>query len=142
MSTLATEQMVKFIYGFDLASDITLDTVKELLVSGGVYGLENLQEAAGEALSKLLSKENVFELLDFVKEHRAEGAINVCAEFAAKHFKKQYLLKRGHIAKNPEIAAKIVEIEIQDDTKMQMGSNYQTVRCYDSMDGVRYDSKL
>lgn len=130
MSTLATEQMVKFIYGFDLASDLTLDIVKELLVSGGVYGLENLQEAAGEALSKLLTKENVFELLDLVKEYRTEGAINVCAEFAAKNFKKQNLYKSGHIAKNPEIAAKIVEIEIQDDTEM------------DSMDEIRYDSNL
>ena len=134
MSSLATEQMVRFIYGFDLP----LDIVKELLVYGGVYGLENLQETAGEALKELLTEENVFDLLNFVKMHRAEGAINVCAEFAAKNFKKQYLLKSGHIAKNPEIAAKVLEIE--DDSKID--SYYQTVICYDSMDGVRYDSYL
>ena len=138
MSTQATEQMVRFIYGFDLATDLPLYILKELLVSGGMYGLEKLQEAAGEALKELLTEENVFELLNFVKMHRTEGAINVCAEFAAKNFKKQYLLKSGHIAKNPEIAAKVLEIE--DDSKID--SYYQTVICYDSMDGVRYDSYL
>ena len=70
-----------------------------------------------------------------MKEHRVEGAINVCAEFAAKHFEKKYLLKSGHIAKNTEIAAKILEVE--DDPKEDSYS--QTVMCCDSMDGVRYD---
>ena len=95
------------------------------------------QEAAGEALRTLLTKENVFELLDFVKRERAEGALNICAEFAARNFDKRFLLKNGHIARNTEISAKILEIEDDESSTAKFDSDSQIVLCYDSINGVR-----
>ena len=61
MSSEAVEQLVKFIYGFDIDIDLSFcqsddDVLKELLIHGGVYGLDCLQKAAEKRLGEHLWK--------------------------------------------------------------------------------------
>ena len=85
LTTKATEQFVKFIYGFDIKWCGRNEVLKELLVYGGVYGLGCLQEAAESVLKNRLSSRNVIEFLEFAKEQRLERAVCLCVEFAARN---------------------------------------------------------
>ena len=49
LSHQASEQFVKFLYGFDLDLNFDLDIVTELVFYAGVCGLDDLQKAAASA---------------------------------------------------------------------------------------------
>ena len=84
ISTEATEQLVKFLYGFETDKTLSLPTVKELIVYAGVCGLKNLEEALEDNLKTLLTKENAFDLMKFSKEERSEGAFEVCLYYVLR----------------------------------------------------------
>ena len=110
LTTKATEQFVKFIYGFDIKWCGRNEVLKELLVYGGVYGLGCLQEAAESVLKNRLSSRNVIEFLEFAKEQRLERAVCLCVEFAARNRDKMKLSKET-FKKYPEIAVEILQQE-------------------------------
>ena len=113
LSTEASNQLIKFLYGFELEAETSLEAVKELIYYGGVCGVESLRDAAGEILKKHLNKENVFEVLKYCKENEAKVAIKRCSETIIETFPKKYLLENGHIEEHPEIAIEILRKELE-----------------------------
>ena len=83
MSTKATEQFVKFLYGFELEADLDIDIVLELMKYGGMYLVDSLQKAAGKKLDVHISKDNVFELLKFFCQENIEIGKDFCYEFVS-----------------------------------------------------------
>ena len=53
MTTKATEQFIKFLYGFKLADDLDIDIIKELMEYGQMYLIDSLQKASGKKLDVL-----------------------------------------------------------------------------------------
>ena len=117
LSTPAAELFIRFLYGFELELDILgdgdIDTCKDLLAYGGMCGLTCLQDAVGAILWNRLSRDNVFELLDFAKQNNAEAAVKTSIEFAVKFFSKRSLLEKGHLARHPDIAVRLCEQQVQ-----------------------------
>ena len=90
MTTKATEQFVKFLYGFELAEDLTIDIVKELMEYGQMYLVDSLQKAAGKRLDVLVSKDNVFELLNFFSNKKNNIGMDFCIGFVIKYMIPKY----------------------------------------------------
>ena len=117
MSAKAVEQLVKFVYGFDIDIDLRSfvgdnddwKALKELLIYGGVYGLDGLQKAAEKHLSNHLIYVNVIQFLEFAKEQKLYGTIKVCTEFAARHNNQIIDLSKDTLMRHPEIAIEMVE---------------------------------
>ena len=95
--------------------EIDIDIYKDLIAYGGVCGLTCLQDAVGVTLKKFLSKNNVFDILVFAKQHNAEVAVKNCIDYAVKNFSQTSLLENGHLARHPDIAVRICERQIEND---------------------------
>ena len=123
LSKKAAELFIRFLYGFELDEDRDVDIVDEsdtdtyldLIAYGGVCGLMCLQDAVGVTLKKFLSKNNVFDILVFAKQHNAEVAVKNCIEYAVKNFSQTSLLENGHLVRHPDIAVRICERQIEND---------------------------
>ena len=123
LSKKAAEKFIRFLYGFELEEDrdihivdeIDIDIYKDLIAYGGVCGLRCLQDAAGETLGKYLSRNNVFELLVFAKQHNAEAALKICIDFVVENFSQTSLVENGHLARHPDIAVRICERQVEND---------------------------
>ena len=118
LSTPAAELFIRFLYGFeldelDIGGDGDIDTCKDLLAYGGMCGLTCLQDAVGAILWNRLSRDNVFDLLDFAKQNNAEAAVKTSIEYAVKFFSKRSLLEKGHLARHPDIAVRLCEQQVQ-----------------------------
>ena len=140
MTTKATEQFVKFLYGFELAEDLTIDIVKELMEYGQMYLVDSLQKAAGKKLDVLVSKDNVFELLNFFSEKKIAIGMDFCIELVSRNFEKEFLFKNGHFKQYPELCQKILELEVvQKIAKNPMRGDADSMRmaCYDTFLGER-----
>ena len=92
-----------------------IDTYKDLIAYGGVCGMRCLQDAVGEILGKYLSRNNVFELLVFVKQNNAESALKSCIDFVVENFSQRSLVENGHLARHPDIAVRICERQVEND---------------------------
>ena len=106
----AVSAFVKFFYGYELDVFAELSIVKELIMMGGMYGMESLQEAAVDIMKLLLTEDNAIEMLEFSKVQQCEIAISFCAEFTADHFDKKQLYDDGMIKEHPEIAFHLLDI--------------------------------
>ena len=99
MTTKATEQFVKFLYGFELAEDLTIDIVKELMEYGQMYLVDSLQKAAGKKLDVLVSKDNVFELLNFFRKKKLQlewtFALSSCPGISKKNFSLKMVISNN-----------------------------------------------
>ena len=123
LSKKAAELFIRFLYGFEFDEDRDVDIIDEsdtdtyldLIAYGELCGLVCLQDAVGVTLKKFLSKNNVFDILAFAKQHNAEVAVKNCIEFAVKNFSQTSLLENGHLARHPEIAVRICERQIEND---------------------------
>ena len=113
LSTEATNQLIKFLYGFELEAETSLEAVMELIYYGGVCGVESLRDAAGEILKKYLNKENVFEVLKYCKKNEAKVAVKSCSETIVNNFDKKFLLESGHLEEHPEVALEIVRKDMK-----------------------------
>ena len=116
MKTKATEQFVKYLYGFELDDRLDLDILKELMEYGGMYLVDSLQEAAEKKLKRLLTEGNVFELLNFFAEKNIEIGMNICFDFVSVMFEQTFLMKNGYFKKYPQICQKILEHELTKKT--------------------------
>ena len=123
LSKKAAELFIRFLYGFELDEDRDVDIVDEsdtdtyldLIAYGGVCGLMCLQDAVGVTLKKFLSKNNVFDILVFAKQHNAEVAVKNCIDYAVKNFSQTSLLENGHLVRHPDIAVRICERQVEND---------------------------
>ena len=142
MSAKAVEQLVKFVYGFDIDIDLRSFVVdnddwkalKELLIYGGVYGLDELQKAAENHLKNHLIYVNVIQFLEFAKEEKLYGTIKICAEFAARYNDQMICsdLSKETIIKHPEIAIEMVENRNILNNNAN-SYNHGTLICFDSL---------
>ena len=123
LSKKAAELFIRFLYGFEFNEDQDVDIIDEsdtdtyldLLAYGELCGLVCLQDAVGVTLKKFLSKNNVFDILAFAKQHNAEAAVKNCIEYTVKNFSQTALLENGHLARHPDIAVRICERQIEND---------------------------
>ena len=130
MTTKATEQFVKFLYGFELADDLDIDIVKELMEYGQMYLVDSLQKAAGKKLDVLVSKDNVFELLNFFSNKKNNIGLDFCIDFVTKNFNKRFLMENGYFNQYPELCRKILENEIvQIQTPMRADADSVRMAC-------------
>jgi len=109
------EVFIKFMYGFELSSsgnDVSLETCKELIEMGGVYGVEGIQIAVTGVMEKFLKKENIFKMLQVCKKNNAQEAVDLCVQFVIKNFDKKEMVQSGKIKEFPEIAFKLLENEV------------------------------
>ena len=100
------EEFVRYLYGYELQQehlDEDLGLVKELVTMGGVYFVDSLQTAATSCLTKHLSKENVLDVLSFMRTHKAITAVEICAEFCLSNLDLKALDDSGQLEKYPEI---------------------------------------
>ena len=100
------EEFVRYLYGYELQQehlDDDLELVKELVTMGGVYFVDSLQTAATSCLSKHLSKENVLDVLTFMRTHKAITAVEICAEFCLNNLDLKALDASDQLEKYPEI---------------------------------------
>ena len=111
MTTKATEQFVKFLYGFEL-DNLNIDIVKELMEYGQMYLVDSLPKAALNKLDVFVSKDNVFDVLKFFVEKKIEIGMDFCIDFVTKNFDKRFLMENGYFNQYPEICQKILENEI------------------------------
>ena len=142
MTTKATEQFVKFLYGFELADDLDIDIVKELMEYGQMYLVDSLQKAAGKKLDVLVSKDNVFKLLNFFSKKNNSIGMDFCMDFVSRNFEKEFLFKSGYYKQYPEISQKILELEMVEkmaNPKTPMRGDVDSMRmaCYDTFLGER-----
>ena len=146
MSTKATEQFVKYLYGFELDLNLDLDILKELMEYGGMYLVDSLQNAAGRKLKMKLSKDNVFEILDFFARKNIGIGMNLCIDFASLNFEQTFLRQKGYFNKYPEICQKILEREQDEKSQIIPSNNPNPMRgdddsmrmaCYDTFLGER-----
>ena len=142
MTTKATEQFVKFLYGFELADGLDIDIVKELMEYGQMYLVDSLQKAAGKKLDVLVSKDNVFELLNFFSKKKIKIGMDFCIDFVSRNFEKEFLFKSGHYKQYPEICQKILELEMVEKmanpkTSMRGDADSMRMACYDTFLGER-----
>ena len=101
-SKKAVEEFVRYLYGYELQQE-HLELVKELVIMGGVYFVDSLQTAATSCLSKHLSKENVLDVLSFMRTHKAITAVEICAEFCLNTLNLDTLDNSGQLENYPEI---------------------------------------
>ena len=133
LSTEASNELIAFLYGFELEADTSLEVIKELIFYGGVCGVESLRDAAGEILKKHLNKENVFEILKYCKENEAKVAIKRCSETIIEIFPKKSLLENGHIEEHPDIAIEILRKELEPPKKTKALPTNNVLFCFDKM---------
>ena len=108
VSSEAVNVFVKFLYGFDIDEDISLETLKELIQIGGVYD-SSVQDAAAELLTKHLTNEIVFELYKFCKQNDSKTALKHCQDLILKEFTYPQLLDNGFLEEHPETAVEILK---------------------------------
>ena len=109
----ATEQFVKFLYGFELEQD-DLETVKELLYMGGLYDVEDLQKAASGFIVDNLTKENVFDVMEFAKTHNADIVMELCSDFVINRCPEKIVSQREEVLKFPELGLALLNGKIHD----------------------------
>ena len=63
----------------------------------------------GDFLKRYLTKENVFDTLEFLRENDATVGVKNCQKFIVTNFSGQELLENGHLDKNPETALEMVK---------------------------------
>ena len=100
------EEFVRYLYGYELQQehlDDDLELVKELVTMGGVYFVDSLQTAATSCLSKHLSRENVLDVLTFMRTHQAITAVEICAEFCLNKVDLEALDASDQLEKYSEI---------------------------------------
>ena len=100
------EEFVRYLYGYELQQehlDGDMELVKELVTMGGVYFVDSLQTAATSCLSKHLSRENVLDVLSFMRTHKAITAVEICAEFCLNTLNLDTLDNSGQLENYPEI---------------------------------------
>ena len=141
MTTKATEQFVKFLYGFEL-DNLNIDIVKELMEYGQMYLIDSLQKAAGKKLDVLLLKDNVFELLQFFSNKKNNIGMDFCIDFVSRNFEKEFLFKSGHFKQYPELCQKILELEMvqkmaNPKTPMRGDADSMRMAFYDTFLGER-----
>ena len=139
LSTEATTQLVKFLYGFELEAGLGLDTLKELISYGGVCAVASLQDAAGSLLGKLVNKENVFQTFEFSKQNKAKVATESCLKIIVKDFDREELMREGYLEKHPEIAIEIIKNDSHKKKEDLAGDwrDCSVLSCHDKMVGVR-----
>ena len=129
MTTKATEQFVKFLYGFELADGLDIDIVKELMEYGQMYLVDSLQKAAGKKLDVLVSKDNVFELLQFFSDKKNNIGMDFCIDFVSRNFDRTFLMEKiRDFNQYPEICRKILENEIVQ-TPMRVDADSVRMAC-------------
>ena len=113
LSHEASEQFVKFLYGFDLNQDHTNDReiLKELVFYAGMCGLDCLQKAAASLLVKKLSKRNMPDIFEILKKNNieSEDALN----FVTENFEKSELMQKNLHKKFPKLAVALLEKEAE-----------------------------
>ena len=139
LSTEATTQLVKFLYGFELEAGLGLDTLKELISYGGVCAVASLQDAAGSLLGKLVNKENVFQTFEFSKQNKAKVATESCLMTIVKDFDREELMRDGYLEKHPEVAIEIIKKDSLKKKENLAGDwrDCSVLSCHDEMVGVR-----
>ena len=137
LSTEASNQLIKILYGFELEAETSLEALKELIYYGGVCGVEILRDAAGEILKKYLNKENVFEVLKYCKKNEAKVAVKSCSETIVNNFDKTFLLESGHLEEHPEVALEIVRKDMKPKPKLIGGPRpHNTLFCFDRIQNL------
>ena len=63
----------------------------------------------GDFLRRYLTKENVFDTLEFLKENDATVGVKNCQKFIVTNFSGQELLENGHLDKYPDTALEMVK---------------------------------
>ena len=87
-SSKAVKTFIKYLYGYQLNEGnegLDLDTLKEILVMGDMYDVGGLKDVVVDDMVKFITKENVFELLDFIKQHQVKD-VQKCLEFILNNF--------------------------------------------------------
>ena len=111
-STRAIEQFVKFLYGFELEDESSLEVVKDLIKMGGVYSVPNLQNAASMSLPKLLTRckilAEITQMMDFAKTHQATAALELCTDFITTKYQLSWLQSNDLLHEYPEIAVRML----------------------------------
>ena len=100
------EEFVRYLYGYELQQehlDGDMELVKELVTMGGVYFVDSLQTAATSCLSKHLSRENVLDVLTFMRTHQAITAVEICSEFCLNNLDLQAMDASDQLENYPEI---------------------------------------
>ena len=123
-------EFIKFFYGFDLEQDLKFETVRELIKIGGVYD-ETVQNAAGELIGNHLTKENVFEILQFCKTFDAKIGKRKCLKFIIDSFDTEHLMDNNYLDKHPEIAVDILKNNQREE------KNFSIVTTHDKVQKVR-----
>ena len=63
----------------------------------------------GDVLKSYLTRENVFDTLEFLKQNDATLGAKNCQKFIINNFSEQELLENGHLDENPETALEMVK---------------------------------
>ena len=125
-SKKAVEEFVRYLYGYELQQehlDDDLELVKELVTMGGVYFVDSLQTAATSCLSKHLSKENVLDVLSFMRTHKAITAVEICAEFCLNKVDLKALDASDQLENYPEILLAFFR-KMRGSNKQVMNTHY------------------
>ena len=116
-SVIATEQFVKFLYGFELEHEDfqkDLELVKELLIMGGLYDVEDLQRAASKFIYDHFTKKNVFDVMEFAKTNKTDTVMELGCEYVLGNWPiEEIVSQREKLLKFPELGMAVINRKMQ-----------------------------
>ena len=138
-SSKAVEMMVKFMYGIELEDCEDPLRYFEIIMIGGVYGIENLKKAAAEKIRpyvtkdlKLLhsslklsykyEKDTIFEILLFAHVQKADDLKKILADVIISTFSEEEVLMQKAIIYCPEIGMELWQL-FENKKKAETRSN-------------------
>ena len=118
----ALSLLVDFLYGLELSLSLEekdLPVIQQLIEMGTLYAVPGLESAASVWLEKIVSRDNVFAILSFCKQHNARVAVDSCAKFVARNFPTKKLLEDGTLSLHPEVAFQLVVIHDEESDSLE-----------------------
>merc|ERR1712106_129261 len=108
-SSNTVEQIVRFLYGFELTDEFDEIEVEELLALGEMYEIEDLKSVAAINFDKYVFKDNVFNIAEIADKYNADEVFDKCVEFIVVNFKIQDLLENDMLVKLPKLPLAILK---------------------------------
>ena len=127
----AVRLLVDFLYGLEILvtmEETSLALVQTLIQMGTVYAVAGLEAAVSVCLEKIVTRHNVLSILSFCKQHKAQAAVNSCANFVARNFPTKTLIEDGTLSLFPEVALQLVVLhDEKSDSLENMRTSYLSV---------------
>ena len=102
---------IKFMYGYELnemSKKLDLNKLKELLLIGDMCLVQAFKGAVNKCIAKLLTKDNIFEMLEFFLKHQPDN-LNCCIFFIGAHYSLSQMKEEKILEKYPVIAVGILD---------------------------------